>query len=88
MDDDATLPGCVWLLALAIAACGSTLLLAPGCGGASAATRAAFATEVARCDGAIDAIVARQGTTEAEDRADLAALWAECERNLAAIGAP
>ena len=80
-DDDDSVPGCLWLAALVCVAVWTGV----GCG-ASAAVRASYAAETERCMAAESAIVARQGTTEAEDRADLAALRAECDAHLAAIG--
>jgi hypothetical protein len=56
-----------------------------GCG-ASAATREAYAAEVARCVAGERAIVDRSGTSEEEDREALALERARCNAALAAIG--
>jgi hypothetical protein len=56
-----------------------------GCGGASDALRAAYATEAARCVANERAIVDRQGTTEEQDRADLALERTRCDAALAGI---
>jgi hypothetical protein len=58
--------------------------LASGCG-ASAQVRAAYAVEQAQCVANERAIVDRPGTTEAEDRADLAAERARCDETLRSI---
>lgn len=60
-------------------------LFAASCGGASAATRTAYGVEAARCVANERAIVDRQGTTEAQDRADLRAERTRCDAALAAI---
>jgi hypothetical protein len=82
--DDTTLIG--WVAAGAfVALTGLGLLLTSGCGGASDALRAAYATEAARCVMNERAIVDRQGTTEEQDRADLDAERARCDAALDAI---
>lgn len=61
--------------------------LATGCGPAvTPEVRSAYAIEQARCVENEEAIVARPGTTEAEDRAALDAERARCDAALAAIG--
>lgn len=54
------------------------------CGGATTDQRVDYAAEVARCVAAERAIVDRESTAE-QDAADLAALRAECDRNLETI---
>lgn len=58
-------------------------LLLAGCGGpASTATSATYATTVADCVRRERAIIDRQGTTEEQDRADLARERALCDQRL------
>jgi hypothetical protein len=61
------------------------LPLVAGCGGASAAVRASYAAETARCVANERAIVDREGTTLEEDQDALAAERARCDAALAAI---
>ena len=70
----------IWLAALAV------ILATPGCGSVSPAARSSYAAEVSRCEDAEDVIRDRQGTTEAQDLADLRALREECAASLAIIG--
>lgn len=58
-----------------------------GCGGASAETRARYSLEAARCVANERSIVDREGTTEAQDRADMTAERARCDAALAEIEA-
>lgn len=62
-------------LALALAACG----------GASPATRASYAAEVARCVAAERAIIDREGSSREQDELDLASERARCDAALEAI---
>lgn len=66
------------------AAIGLALVLA-ACGGVSAATRASYSAEVARCIAAERAIIERQGTTYEQDQRDLAVERARCDAALNAI---
>ena len=59
--------------------------LLASCGGASAGTRTAYSVAVAQCVARERSIVDRTGTTEEQDRADLAAEREECDHNLARI---
>jgi hypothetical protein len=68
---------------LAVAA--GTLAYCAGCGGASTEVRTAYAIEQAACLAHERAIVDRAGTTEEQDRADLAAERARCDAALFAI---
>ena len=68
-----------------VALCVALPLGALGCG-ASAATREAYAAEVARCVAGERAIVDREGTTLEEDQRDLAIERDRCDAALAAIG--
>lgn len=62
--------------------------LTPLCGcGASAATRSAYALEQARCIANERSIIDREGTTEEQDRADMASERARCDAALDAIEA-
>lgn len=63
------------LLAYVVAACGS----------ASPAVKGAYSLEAARCIANEREIVERSGTTEEQDRADLAAERARCDAELAQI---
>ena len=57
-----------------------------GCGpSVTPETRTLYAIEQARCVESEEAIVARQGTTEAQDQADLAAERARCDAALRAV---
>lgn len=56
-----------------------------GCGAASTEVRTAYAIEQAACIAHERAIVDRAGTTEEQDRADLAAERARCDAALFAI---
>lgn len=57
-----------------------------GCGpSVTPETRTLYAIEQARCVENEEAIVARQGTTEAQDQADLAAERARCDAALRAV---
>jgi hypothetical protein len=60
-----------------------------GCG-ASAATHSAYSIEAARCIANERVIIERTGTTEEQDRADMAAERARCDHELSLIvgGAP
>ena len=81
-ESDERLPGCLWVGALALA---TWAAVAAGCG-ASAEVRASYATTVAECIAHERAIVDRQGTTEEQDEADLAAERARCDAALTALG--
>jgi hypothetical protein len=59
--------------------------LTSGCGGVSPAVREAYAIEQARCLANEREIIARQGTTEAQDEEDFAAERARCDAALQAI---
>ena len=61
--------------------------LIAGCGGATGATRTAYGTEVAHCIANEQALVARRGTTLAQDQADLRAERARCDAALTRIEA-
>lgn len=63
----------------------STFLALPSCGGVSPEVRGAYAIEQARCLANEREIIARQGTTEAEDEAAYAAEQARCDAALQAI---
>lgn len=58
--------------------------LLTACSGPTAAVRTAYSVEVAHCIANERAIVDRQGTTEEQDRADLAAERARCDAALSA----
>lgn len=61
------------------------LVILAGCGAATAEQRTAYAVEQAHCLSEERAIVDRAGTTEEQDRADLAAERARCDAALLAI---
>lgn len=71
--------------ALAVLLAAGLAAHATGCG-ASPETRAAYAAETERCIANERAIVDRTGTTEAQDREDLATERARCDAARAAIG--
>lgn len=73
----------VLLLACVAVMCASAWLTA--CGGTTGATRTAYSVEVAHCIAAERAIIDRTGTTEAQDRADMAAERARCDARLSQI---
>lgn len=60
----------------------ASLLLLGACSGASAATRTAYTAVVADCVRRERIIVDRTGTTEEQDRADLAVERARCDAAL------
>lgn len=76
-----------FLIAMCWALFGLASLTHPGCGSVSPEVRLSYADEVVRCREAEQAIVARQGTTEAEDLAALAAVREECDRHFREIEA-
>lgn len=61
------------------------LIFLVGCGGASAQVRTAYSIEIAHCAANEHEIVARQGTTRAQDEHDLAVERARCDAALHAI---